>query len=216
MKRVVFFTWIFCIQIACATEPIYISLGDSCMPTFSLRALQLRLRAYPFDWVISPFEGMYAALQDDFSKYFTDLRLFPDETGTIDHYGISFHHDWHIDLSYNDSLNSIDWKSKIPFIREKYNRRIERFIEACNSEDNIVFIRFRDIDKDKSIKLRDLIRSKYPRLKFILMVVKFSEEFQEPWGIESIKNFSIIDYDYEKWGQAFKEVSSEFCHIETQ
>jgi hypothetical protein len=58
--------------------------------------------------------------------------------------------------------------------------------------------------------LRDLIKGKYPQLSFILVVVKFAEEFEEPWHIEHIRNFSIHHTDVENWGEMFKEVALEF------
>jgi hypothetical protein len=222
VKRAIFFLCC-CAQFTFATDPIYIPLGSSCVPGLRLNECSLRLAAYPFDWLISPFDAVYATIEEDFSRFFTGLELVPDASGAKDSYGHLFIHDWRIkehpsvDLAEVDWVpsNTIigDWQEYLPLIREKYKRRIERFEHVLNSERNIVFVRYNEIDKESSIKLRDLIRNKYPNLKFVLVVVKFDPEFVEPWDIEHIKNFSIEHNDCENWVKIFKQVALEFNEV---
>lgn len=162
------------------------------------------------DWIISPYESLYKALEDAFSWFFKELELVDSRTSTKDRYGFNFHHVWHEKLPGSEPLGTIDWQSLIPSITEKLNRKIERFRGVCNSNRPVVFVRYESIDKHKSIELKDLIRSKYPNLTFVLMVVEPSEDFEEPWGLENISNFSIIYNDSDKWRAAFKEVALKF------
>jgi hypothetical protein len=205
MKKFVFFLCCFA-HLSFALEPLYISLGRSCEPAFRLRESNRRFASYPFDWLMSPYESLYHALQDDFFRFFTELSLIHDKTAVVDHYGLIFRNGWlHEGLHYNKALDQIDWEGQIPSMTDKYVRKIDRFREACESGRKVVFIRWEDIDRGKAIRLRDLIRSKYPNLQFTLMVVKNSEEFRSPWGLENIRNLSIETSDLKAWEKAFEE-----------
>src|SRR5437868_4428375 len=73
--------------------PLCISLGSSCHPALNLRALKLKLETYPFDWILSPFDSLYKALQDDFKYFLSDLKVRPEGNGVVDYYGFHFPHD---------------------------------------------------------------------------------------------------------------------------
>ena len=47
----------------------YISLGYFCSVASELEKLGLRTESSPFDWVISDFEGVLLAIQNNFSDY---------------------------------------------------------------------------------------------------------------------------------------------------
>lgn len=213
MKKLLLCLGLFYAQIAFAEGPVYISLGSNCEPAFRLNDCQLRTASYPFDWIISHFESMYRAIEDDFKWFCKDLTLAEEGTSTIDHYGHIIHHIWRehfLGMKSSDRLDLVDWESKIPLVQEKLQRRIERFKKMCDSKKKIVFIRYGHIDKDQAQRLRDLIRFKYPKLVFVLMVVKFSDEFLEPWNLENIENFSMEHWDISSWKKAFQQVNFKY------
>ena len=186
MRNIGLLIGIFVSQLVSAIEPIYISLGYGCTPAFRLTDSQLRHVSYPFDWIVSTFDSIYNGFKDDFSRFFTDLKLTADRTSTLDFYGFEFHHIWHTKetgLAYSDPLDNIDWQAMLPGLTETFHRRIARVLNACRSEHPVIFIRYDSIDKNSAIRLRDLIKNKYPKLPFILVVVKFAKEFTKPWHI---------------------------------
>lgn len=201
--------WFFCISPLIANEVVYISLGRSCQPAFFLRDLQLRNESYPFDWLISHYESVYDALADDFSRFFAHLSLNPDKTAAVDYYGLEFRNVWrHEGHRYNQVLDLINWQEQVPLVTENFARKINRFREACNSNKKVIFVRWEDINFEQAVQLRDLIKSKYPNLSFILMVIKECPEFESPWREENIRNFSFPFNDGEAWKRTLAEANS--------
>ncbi len=178
------------------SKPLYISLGGACAPAINLRNLGLRTQAYPFDWIISPFESLYQALNEDFKYFLEDTRIVPKKTGVIDHYHFYFTHDWQKkSLAPDESIIHPDWEKSLPAVKEKYQRRIDRFRKACRGSETVYFIRAEYITQEQAIKLRGLFRTKYPTLYFLLIVFNNSEDFKEPWHIDSIRNFYLPSWD---------------------
>jgi len=196
-----------------ASKPIYISLGSSCEPALRLRDLHIRVEAFPFDWILSPFHGVYNAINEDFSNFFCNLQLVSAGTAVCDHYSIAFHHDFRPTVPSHIALTTVDWKAMLPEIRSKYKRRIERFRTACNSNRDVIFIRYGKINKSQALLLKNLIKKKFPHLSFILMVVEPAQSFENPWNIPNIRNFSINYFEIKKWGLALNQVGSEFKRL---
>lgn len=219
--KILFFILVFMQNIR-ANIPFCISLGSACGPALNLRNLNLRSEAYPFDWTVTPFDSLYNALREDFKYFLADLLIRPDNQGVIDHYGINYTHDWptlhqpHIDALNADFISNCTlfsaWQNALPLVREKYQRRINRFRNACLSQNKIFFIRSEETDKEQAVKLKDLIVNIYPSLDFTLIIFGSDIKFQNPWNIDKIKNFYVPRWDDPVlWGQTLKQVGSEFA-----
>lgn len=204
-----------------AKTPLCISLGTACASAMNLRSLGLRQEAYPFDWVISPLDGLCAAIQDDFKYWLTDLTIRPNNQGVIDRYGIHFVHDLptiatpnidaaNIDFVGNNDLIS-NWESTLPDVRKKYDKRIARFKQACLGKEKVYFFRAEYMTQEDSIRLRDCLKNKYPNLDFALIVSSLS---QEQWNIPGVRHFySNVWNDYATWGRALAGFFPEFRSI---
>lgn len=109
-----------------------ISLGYRCQVALHLRFNDLRRAAYPFDWLITPFESLYSLLENDFDGFLDEenieLRLdFPyeDDGG---YFSAGYSHVW--ESRYNvlfghDFLPfTKDFLKSYEKIREKYERRM--------------------------------------------------------------------------------------------
>ncbi len=189
-----------------AKQTVCISLGDACGPAIMLRNLKIRYEAFPFDWTVSPFDGLYAALTSDFAYFLEDLTIRPGGQGVIDHYGIHFTHDW--PTVHNPHINPLnadfvpncqlfhEWEKALPAVKEKYRRRIERLRAMCESQNRIIFIRSGTFkSEDEAIMLRDFFRAKYPDLDFLLIAISHQDNFKTEWNIEGIKNFHLQRWD---------------------
>ncbi|MDR3550770.1 MAG: DUF1796 family putative cysteine peptidase [Candidatus Babeliales bacterium] len=203
---------------------LWISLGRACPSALNLRKLHMRSDAYPFDWVVSPFDSLLTALQTDFQYFLSDLRLRDDRQGVIDYYGISYIHDWptvnqpHVDALNTDFISnnpiSPQWQNALPFVKEKYRRRIERFRAACMGNEKVFFVRSEEITKEQAITLRDFFNAKYPALDFVLVVLKSDASFVSPWNIDKIKNFYIVSLNHtDSWATAFGQVFPDEVHM---
>ena len=188
-------------------KKIAISLGQSCGPAMQLRVslsrhYGIRDQAFPFDWLITPFDALYKCLQEDFVNFLNPayLSLYNHAshcTGILDsYYGLRFIHDFPT-IDAPDTAgdgptfggfivtNFLDYLDPI---KEKYERRIARFRKTLSGTDEIIFIRD-IITKQQSILLYNLIKSYYPTLNFTLVVVDSTEEMKYPWNLSGIKNF---------------------------
>ena len=100
----------------------FISLGYFCSVALDLERLGLRSTSSPFDWCISNIEGVFSLIQNNFEDFLTYENLSQNiekhECYKDDKYNIEFFHDF-------DKYKSL--KSELPKVKEKYNRRIERF-----------------------------------------------------------------------------------------
>ena len=210
------------------TAPLCISLGNSCAGALNLRNLGIRHVAFPFDWIVSPFEAIYNVLNDDFRYFLDDLRPRPDQGGLIDHYGFHFTHDWPNNHSpqvqiYNEDLlpnGTIfgSWKDAIPAVKQKYQRRIDRFRHACTSGEKIFFIRFEEYDlerhKELATLLRDVIELRYPKANFELLLFSTNPKNSTPWNMTRVKNFYVPDWNNPGlWAATLRQVGPEFRNI---
>lgn len=196
-----------------AELPKYIPLGGACGTALMLRTLNLRQEAYPFDWMISPFESLYMALDDDFEHFFESLRLRSDNQGVIDSYGFEFTHDLptiassavdtlNVDFIGNNFLHP-SWEAAVPFAWEKFQRRINRFRAACSGDDKVFFIRTEYITKEQAIALCNLIEKKYPTLDFVLIIIAMgSGDYKQPWGLDKVRT-CYASYDDSERCKAF-------------
>lgn len=175
-----------------------IPLGAACGAAMYLREAKLRQAAYPFDWVICAHEGLIKAIDEDFAHFLENLTVWNNQ-GVIDYYGFQFTHDWpniknkivmdDADFIGSDQLIP-EWQQALPKVKEKYRRRIERFIKACSDSEPIIFLRSEYVNRGQAIEIRDLIRKKFPQLDFLLVVVADDKNFIEPWNIEGIHNYN--------------------------
>lgn len=194
-------------------KKIGISLGGSCNPAGQLRDsiaryYGIRDQAYPFDWLISPFEAVYKCLEEDFKNFLNPdcLQIYqhqgPGWTGVLNTcYGLKFIHDfptnnhpiaWSEDDMAFDGAVIPSFLNQLAVVKEKYDRRIKRFRDALNSNNEIIFIRSM-ATKEQAIRLYNLIKSKYPNLNFTLIVADSTQEIMQPWDIPGIKNIYVPD-----------------------
>ena len=212
-------------------ERIIISLGIRCDSAIQLREYfsrhyNLRDAAYPFDWLISPFDGLYKCLEEDFKNFLRPdaLSLYNHHPGIMgvqdNYYGFQFIHDFppssidHLQISELEenppfmgfiSPNFLDY---LATVQEKYARRIERFRHVLSGPHEIFFIRT-TITKEQAISLHSLFRRKYPNLNFTLVAIDNTDEIRIPWGIPGIRNAYIVNTFVEgssEWEKLFREL----------
>lgn len=113
----------------------YISLGSFCSVAMELERYGLRSASYPFDWLLSPFNGVIEAINSKFEALF-DESLYEQSKQRLyvyrnSKYNFEFVHDF---TKYKPL------SSQFSTFCEKYNRRINRFFEAVGNP--TLFIRY--------------------------------------------------------------------------
>jgi hypothetical protein len=120
------------------------SLGQNCYPSIHLRRLGLRPFAGFLDWNLShTLSGVNRLIKNDFHDFlllknlvFTSYWMDGKELAFLDTlYDIESVHDFTSPPNTPTSLPSY------PEIKEKYDLRIERFLENLNTSDWILFVR---------------------------------------------------------------------------
>lgn len=162
-------------DIALKTRPIVISLGQDCQPALNLMYAKLRFMAYPFDWIVAPFDEMYDAIDTDFF-YFRKREYFVNSNDPrLNNYHIT-------NIHYPQLLfPHAKWET----LFEDFNRRIGRFYKAIHHGEmfkkRIYFVihssTFKDGSvKDKADRLCALFSRKFPGLDFELIVMHHADE----------------------------------------
>ncbi len=126
------------------------SLGHLCLTAIQLKNNDLRPFSGPLDWVtIHSLTDLNLLLRNRFTGFMEpkNLRVIGYNTGkkkkeegsTIyvsdDFYNIGSVHDFDV------NQNTLDHLATYPEVIEKYNRRIDRFIEKMSTSKRILFVR---------------------------------------------------------------------------
>jgi hypothetical protein len=190
---------LFCLlRLFANNDVIIIPIGENCRISYILIDHNLKQHSYPFEWKITSFESLYICLIDDFYEFSNPKYFVPyfDQRSPVNIYGIVLAHDFPVvTLGFDQNgkeLTAIDpnWMQLLPEVQEKYQRRIERFRQACLSEKKVVFIRYLGISKEEAQKFVDLIGSTYPKLDFTLICINHGVE-KTSWNIPRVKNYTI-------------------------
>lgn len=198
----------------------FLTLGHDCSPAATLRNLNLREFALPFDWVVSNVGALYECFLTDFAKYHMNLQLNHARTRLIDEYGFQFPHDYPITGNADISESQIgegvigeergkqiieNWRDYHGTVIEKYRRRIARFREMLvDPRPIIVLCRYsmRDV-----LILQQIFQNHFKR----------SDVFFVNSSKEVFENDKIINIDTEKnnvWNEAaiWKQGIDKFLH----
>jgi hypothetical protein len=224
MKKNVLLLTFCCIAYRIGTEsPIAISLGQECSTAAALRGLHIRTFAYPFDWIISPFNGLYDAFATKFVHFLEkdSLCLREDKQGIVDYYHFQFVHDFptlqsgqsvvHTEEPISQHIIRPDFLNFYDVVKEKYTRRITRLINILQGTQPVILIRHFDMNREQVQDFYQLIHTLFPELPCTLAVVQNAPEAE--WGLPGIRNFfldnSKIWNDAEQWIRILKELGLE-------
>ena len=189
-----------------------ISLGTQCDPGLSLRTLNLKKETYPFDWVRSNSKIIYDVLlngrdryltfdneksNDFYTKHLDNLDFKDKKPMHINSYGQYFTH---------YTSNSIDE------LKNKFNRYFDRYFELLNSNKKVLFIHtheeynYHKKSRDNKVelynylcKINDLLKEKYPNLKFNIINIDINNNFKNYKNIINLNmeyNLTISDNGY--------------------
>ena len=132
----------------------YISLGYDCSPAATLRALNIRDEALPFDWVVSNLKIIRDCIEDNFANYHCHLQFNAAQSRLVDKYGFQFPHDYPFNNNVYEETHIGDgvfgeevqkkiinnWADYHPVALEKYARRIERMYNYLRDDSPIIFL----------------------------------------------------------------------------
>lgn len=191
------------------------SLGDLCLTAIQLRENNLRPFSGVLDWVASPSLGtVNRLLQNRFSNFLDPSNLKPikyvsqwdlfvlDEVNNI-----GFNHDFKTDK------NTLTHLGGYPEVKEKYDRRIQRFLEKMSTSQRILFVRteatLNEVQELEST-LSGMVKN-----DFRILVVNHSnvnDMIEKNWPLEKVcvvelPNHDIWNANNNYWKKIFEGVS---------
>lgn len=185
-------------------EIVLVSLGSHCEVANLLRSCDLREFATPVDWMLTlNHRGFIRLLKANFSGMFDPQYLFQHPEGyvTNSRYKIDFRHDW----------PGPGLKQYLPEVKEKYERRIDRFFTLHQITRRIVFIRTaydhklnvannmpyysryaRTITQKQAQELYAVLKEKFYSTPFLLVIINYQEEkIGTISGIPNVLEFKV-------------------------
>ncbi|MBY0090734.1 peptidase [Priestia aryabhattai] len=190
------------------------SLGDLCLTAIQLRENNLRPFSGVLDWVASPsLETVNRLLQNRFSnfldlsnlkpiKYVSEWDLFVlDEVNNI-----GFNHDFKTDK------NTLTHLGGYPEVKEKYDRRIQRFLEKMSTSQRILFVRTEATLKE--VQELESILSGMVKNDFRILVVNHTnvhDMTEKNWPLEKVclvelPNNDIWNANNNYWKKIFEGI----------
>lgn len=173
----------------CSDDEMYqqpyvaISLGANCISALHLTNHGIRIRSFPFDWNVTPFDSLCSLIANDFQDFCELKYLYVNNPGVSDvvtntKYNIQIHHQFNtIDYENTpDGMRALNEKGAFEFqkISGFYQRRITRFKNIVNSGIPIYFFRYEKISYDRARKLYALIKQKFPLSNCFLVCLDMS------------------------------------------
>ena len=155
----------------------YISVGHDCSTATTLKSLNLRNAAYPFDWTEISFASFEQCILNNFKQFHKNIHINKSKQRVIDHYGIQFPHDYPtvnspklMDGTYYPEYKICDdYEKYTDQVLEKYGRRIERFRNTMADKSRPLIVLYRGAYAD-AIKIKSLLESTYQREHIVVVV----------------------------------------------
>lgn len=184
------------------------SLGQNCGPANLLEYRGLRPFSGVLDWMISPaLSDVNRLLKNRFEQFLEldNLSFFSyyDNNTKLqlkdNFYNIYSCHDFTTDLNTPD-----DWPS-YPLVKEKYDRRVKRFLNEMETSESLLFIRIGGT-YEEAAELQDILKS-LVRHDFCVLLITNSESAtmtEEDWGLRQTCVLKVhispkLWDNYEQW-----------------
>ncbi|UAY71691.1 DUF1796 family putative cysteine peptidase [Bacillus paralicheniformis] len=199
------------------------SLGHLCLAAIQLRNNDLRPFAGPLDWVTTnSLSDLNRLLRNRFTGFMNskNIRVIGYNTGekkeegsTIyvldDFYNIGSVHDFDADQ------NTLDQLITYSEVMEKYNRRINRFLEKVSTGNRILFVRTEGEGSFKEAQELELVLSDLVQHDFNVLLVKHSKVngiVEKNWPLEKtctveLPNKEIWESNNDLWASLFKGIT---------
>lgn len=165
----------------------FIGLGGSCQIAHQLEVNKLKGPSLPFDWVVSPFSSLHTLIQNNFADLLlkeNTVLVQDDEAGwyVLDRkYRTRFLHDFPLDLDFMRAYDEV---------KAKYERRSRRLLELLDSSRRVLLIRL-DITREEAEAFDDMLRIRFPRLRYHLLALGSTPEIRPDWGLLRVSNLFL-------------------------
>ena len=194
---------------------LIVSIGAACSCTETLRAKNLQIYSYPFDWLAgSNFINRVKIINNNFENWFNieDLKFkgtrkypMPCDIYLNTRTNILFNHDFPIfsplEILYGE-------------VKEKYDRRINRFLYQISNSKNVLFVYLErpDLKEDTSTEEikegYELLKNRFPSVDINILYLSNAREvdYKNRKIINISDNIVRIDFDYDGYDKKYPNV----------
>lgn len=175
------------------------SLGQNCLPTMQLQKNGLRRFAGVLDWMMSDTLSDVNRL---LANRFEGFMEFPNLSATVNPGNpeslMVTDHAYHI-ISVHDfdtRLNTVDCLAAFPLVKEKYERRIRRFLDQCANGKRILFVRMHGT-LPEATELQHVLSTLVAH-EFSILVTNYTQVsgvIEVDWGLEKVCAIEIPSAD---------------------
>ncbi|GGA05447.1 amino acid permease [Paenibacillus marchantiophytorum] len=177
----------------------FFSLGDSCFPAIQLEKNKLRPYAGVLDWMVSgDLSQVNRLLNNRFNSFmeFKNLKVVGEDYGPFNY--IVRDETYHIDSAHDFSVkkNTIANLESYPEIKEKYDRRIERFLDKLETSRRLLFIRTGG--NRKQVEELQMTLSKLVKHDFRILFGQYTDReniLETNWPIERVCTIELPNHD---------------------
>ena len=185
---------------------LIVSLGEDCACTSYLRRFNLQDYSYPFDWLTkASFETRIDLIVNNFENFLIKenlVKMEKPQTGADEKH--EYYHDKKLDFffyhdfecTFEGENEEESFEKQYLSVKDKYNRRINRFYRQIDKSNNILFVWW---SRDK-IQPKDIIENGYEKLisKFkdknvYILLIEYSPEYKEVYLKD--KHVLAVQYD---------------------
>jgi len=174
------------------SEVPLVSLGCSCGPKLSFKAIGRGAETLPFDWARTRVEGLLHFLSEDFDGFFDNAVnniQYLDEKGTTwTAFRSPLHSFWHDD-------------PREPAMRERYTRRIERLFTIDATEEPVLFVRSvaQSSEIPLTAELLEKLQETFGEQAKLLLIVDFQgQNAPGPCTVDDLDDLLVWYFDTER------------------
>lgn len=180
----IWFLLLLCFQLQAVEQ--FVSLGSVCEAAHALRGSDLSKAAYPFDWIVA-FDGekLIEMLDDDFHYFLDETFMVADPRDP----GPLYHTYYRLEFLHEGDFRGNKWEPNLAKLKDKYQRRIQRFKNLSHCKDKVYFLRaasshsttdyYRffhckenlEISDDYSWALHAALKRRFPNIDFVLIII---------------------------------------------
>lgn len=189
-----------------APETVYISLGEKCSPALNLINRNLSNTYYPFDFLKTPFDGLCKLLASNFTNFLPDksaLQVITSQHSWFDNdadrenIDIGLYQMTIVGNTITKCIFAHDFKDPklqdYDLVKQKYQRRIERFYTAIKGAKYVYFFRTH-LKKYEAKALHTLLLTMFPKTRFTLIVPTNPDHMTHAWQLLGIKEFALYKH----------------------
>tara|TARA_E500000331_G_C16998951_1_gene601177 strand:- start:38 stop:565 length:528 start_codon:yes stop_codon:yes gene_type:complete len=155
------------------------SLGNDCKPSFFLKAQELKIKSYPFDWCHSNGESIQHCIEDNFRDLLNQNFYKQDPKN----HRRFVHQKIHIVFPHHNPIKDISY----------HERCVDRFNKMLYSGDPVLFIT--SISKQMGGGLLEaLLKSINTNIHFFYLPKKYK---QKKLRIEQLEELHLTDKNYD-------------------